>query len=125
MNIAVTKTPAEQAFGGILLPHPRMEDWRWTNLRTLIDRPYPPRLKVAADPRDVARLISASPTARLASARLVFVNGEFASEHSKLPASGDVSVDWRIPEPSRSDDPLLALNSSFATAGLTLTIAPG
>ena len=48
MNIAVNKTPAELAYGGMLLPHPRMEDWSWTNLRVLIDRPYPPRVTVSA-----------------------------------------------------------------------------
>ena len=42
MNIAVNLTPAELALGGMMLPHARMEDWRWTNLRTLIDKPYPP-----------------------------------------------------------------------------------
>ena len=47
MNVAVNKTPAELAYDGMLLPHPRLEDWKWTNLRVLIDRPYPPRVKVS------------------------------------------------------------------------------
>ena len=61
MNIAVNKTPAELAYDGMLLPHPRLEDWKWTNLRVLIDRPYPPRLKVKAEAKDVERLLKDRP----------------------------------------------------------------
>ncbi len=37
MNIAVPRTPAEQAYAlagaEIILPHRQLEDWRWTDLR--------------------------------------------------------------------------------------------
>ena len=37
MNIAVPRTPAEQAYSlagaDITLPHRQLEDWRWTDLR--------------------------------------------------------------------------------------------
>jgi len=125
MNIAVNLTPAELAFGGIMLPHARMEDWRWTNLRTLIDRPYPPGIMVAAAGKDVARLREASPLAKLAAARLVFVNGVFAQEHSRLPASGDVTVKVELPTAPKSDGPLAALNATFASDGLTIAVRPG
>src|SRR5690349_10931241 len=99
MNLAVTRTPAEEAFGGLVLPHPRLEDWKWTNLRTLIDRPYPPRLAVTAADKDVSRLLKASPFAALARARLVFVNGQFDKARSTLPASGDVTVEETMAAP--------------------------
>lgn len=124
MNIAVNKTPAELAYDGMLLPHPRLEDWKWTNLRVLVDRPYPPRLKVTAAKKDVERLLKRDPLAKLAHARLVFVNGEFAEDHSHLPASGDVRVSQRLASVTAEEsEPVLEMNSAFATAGVEIEIA--
>src|SRR5262245_2209152 len=110
MNVAVTKTPAELAYGGMLLPHPRLEDWRWTNLRVLIDRPYPPRVAVDARPAEVRRLLKLSPFAHVARARLVFVNGEFDEAHSALPASGDVEFSPAKASALDLDEPVIAMN---------------
>ena len=54
--MAVQKTAAELALG-LSLPHRKMEDWRWTDLRQLVDKPYPPRQTVAAAAKDVERLL--------------------------------------------------------------------
>src|SRR4051812_39666627 len=115
MSLALTKTPAELAYDGMLLPHPRLEDWRWTNLRVLIDRPYPPRLTVEARLEDVARLLKASPFARLTRPRLVFVNGYFDEKHSTLPASGDVEFSSQTQSALSLDEPIIAMNRRFAT----------
>ena len=48
--MAVQKTAAELALGHSL-PHRKMEDWRWTDLRQLVDKPYPPRQTVVPLPR--------------------------------------------------------------------------
>lgn len=125
MNIAVNLTPAELALGGMMLPHARMEDWRWTNLRTLIDRPYPPGGRIAASAKEVAKLRDASPVARLAAARLVFVNGTFSQAESRFPASGEVEISPGLPGAVGSDEPVAAMNASFATDGLTLSIKAG
>jgi Fe-S cluster assembly protein SufD len=124
MNIAVNKTPAELAYGGVLLPHARMEDWRWTNLRVLIDRPYPPRVPVKARSEDIARLLKTSPFASLARARLVFVNGYFDEKHSLLPASGDVEFSSPAKSSLGLDDPIIAMNRRFATGGGYLRVKP-
>jgi Fe-S cluster assembly protein SufD len=116
MNVAVTKTAAELAYGGELLPNPRMEDWKWTNLRTLIDRPYPPRLNVDGKPAHVARMIKASCFARLAATRMVFVNGHYEATHSKLSNGDNVS---RV----TADEPVLYMNQAFATDGARLTLS--
>lgn len=108
MNVALTKTAAENVYG-ISLPHRRMEDWRWTDLRALIDRPYPPRLNVEAT--GVERLIKASPFGGLA--RLVFVNGYY---HSGLANGTAVS---RIAD----DEPVLQMNKAFATDGARLLLS--
>ena len=116
MNLAVTRTPAELAYGGELLPNPRMEDWKWTNLRTLIDRPYPPRQQVVAKAADVARLLKSSPFAKIAAARMVFVNGHYDAAHSKL-ANGIAQ------SRAAADEPVLKLNAAFATGGARLTLS--
>ena len=116
MNLAVTRTPAELAFGGELLPNPRMEEWKWTNLRTLIDRPYPPRQQVVAKAADVARLLKSSPFAKIAAARMVFVNGHYDAAHSKL-ANGIAQ------SRAAADEPVLKLNAAFATGGAGLTLS--
>ncbi len=116
MNVALTRTAAELAYGGELLPNPRMEDWKWTNLRTLIDRPYPPRLDVPAKKADVARMIKASCFAKVAATRMVFVNGHHDAAHSKL-ANGDTVS--RL----TADEPVLQMNQAFATDGARLKLS--
>jgi len=116
MNVALTRTPAEMAYGGELLPNPRMEDWKWTNLRTLIDRPYPPHIQVEAKAAHVERLIKAACFGRVAAARMVFVNGRYDAAHSKL-ANGDAVS--RV----AADEPVLQLNQSFAADGARLKLS--
>ena len=116
MNVAVTKTPAELAYGGEVLPNPRMEDWKWTNLRTLIDRPYPPRLDVKAKAGHVARIVKASCFAKVAATRMVFVNGHYDATHSKL-ANGDIAS--RV----TADEPVINMNQAFATDGARLKLS--
>ncbi|MGE0242083.1 MAG: Fe-S cluster assembly protein SufD [Parvibaculaceae bacterium] len=123
MNIAVNKTPAELAYDGMLLPHPRLEDWKWTNLRVLIDRPYPPRMKVSASPKDVERLLKRDPLGKLARSRIVFVNGVFEPSWSSLPPGGDVKVTRQLQPVVASDEPVMAMNGAFATDGVVIEIA--
>lgn len=122
MNIAVNKTPAELAYDGMLLPHPRLEDWKWTNLRVLIDRPYPPRIKVTAAPKDVERLLKRDPLAKIAHARVVFVNGAFDKASSHLPSGGAVRVTERLAPLTVADEPVLEMNKAFAAEGVHIEI---
>lgn len=107
MSVAVARTPAEEALGQSL-PHRRMEEWRWTDLRQLVDRPYPPRVDVKADAREIERLVKSSPFSGIAATRHIFVNG-----------SGDGVAPGSI---SEADDPLLRLNHAFATGGAKLKL---
>src|SRR6186713_828599 len=113
MNIAVNKTPAELAYDGMLLPHPRLEDWKWTNLRVLVDRPYPPRVKVTAASKDVERLLKRDPLAKLAHARVVIVNGEFAQSWSNLPPDGGIKVTARLNPLNVENEPVIDFNRAF------------
>jgi Fe-S cluster assembly protein SufD len=116
MNVSIARTEAELAFGGELLPNSRMEDWKWTNLRTLIDRPYPPRLEVEAKAAEIVRIVKSSPFAGLAHSRMVFVNGHFDIAHSKL-ANGSVEAKLL------GGETVLDLNKAFATDGARLTLS--
>ena len=78
------------AFSATGLPHRRMEDWKWTDLRRLIGKAFPPAKGGAAG--DVDAILESSPLKGIARARLVFVNGEFDAWRSQLPAPGDVTV---------------------------------
>jgi Fe-S cluster assembly protein SufD len=111
----VPKTAAELALG-LSLPHRKMEDWRWTDLRQLVDKPYPPRQTVSAAAKDVERLLKSSPFAKVAGARMVFVNGHYAAEHSQLKNNTVASA-------VKLDEPVLTMNAAFATDGAHLEIS--
>lgn len=113
--MVVQKTAAELNYG-LSLPHRKMEDWRWTDLRQLIDKPYPPRQTVVAAPKDVERLLKLSPFAKVAGARMVFVNGYYSAQHSQLKS---------VPTGSRVkiDEPVLTMNAIFNTDGAHLKIS--
>jgi len=115
MNVALTKTPAETVYG-LSLPHRRMEEWRWTDLRQMIDRPYPPRLDVEAKKADVTRIIKASCFAKVAAGRMVFVNGHYDAGHSKLTNGDNASR-------AATDEPVMQMNQAFATDGARLTLS--
>ena len=115
MNVVLTRTAAEEALG-FALPHRKMEDWRWTVLRQMIDQPYPPRLAVEAAPADVARLVASSPFAAVAATRMVFVNGRYDAGHSKR---GQDEIESAI----AADEPVLEMNAAFADDGARLRLS--
>ena len=115
MNMALVTTAAEQALG-LALPHRRMEDWRWTDLRQMIDKPYPPRQSVIATEADIDRLLKSSPFAKLAGTRMVFVNGHYDSRRSKLTNS---AVESR----AVASEPVQQMNLAFATDGARLVLS--
>ena len=160
MNVAVPKTKAESAyleavsagetspewlrelrrsgyesFAGNGLPHRRLEDWKWFDLRQIVDRPYPPQRRAPASESEVAALIARSPFRSIARARLVFVNGVFDAARSQLPASGDVEFvrlgsdgapQWLTQSVAADGkDPISALNAAFVSDGGALRIAAG
>ncbi len=117
MSTALQLTAAEQALG-VSLPHRRMEDWRWTDLRRAITKPYSP-VTVQAEKKNVDRLLATSPFAKVAKARVVFVNGVYDEARSKL--SGlEISKNVIVPKLA---DPLLDLNAKLHPQGVSLSFA--
>ncbi|MGB3140913.1 MAG: Fe-S cluster assembly protein SufD [Aestuariivirga sp.] len=113
--MVVQKTAAEMNYG-LSLPHRKMEDWRWTDLRQLVDKPYPPRQTVVAAAKDVERLLRSSPFAKVGGARMVFVNGRYAAELSQL--KNDT-----VKSTINVDEPVITMNAAFATDGACLKIS--
>jgi len=118
VSTVLAKTGAEEALG-VALPHRRMEEWRWTDLRARLTKPYASS-SVALKSGDIDRLLSASPFAKLAKHRVVFVNGKFDAGRSAvagLDFSKSVSANPSLV------DPVLALNVSLKPEGVTLRFA--
>ena len=115
MSTALMTTAAEQALG-LALPHRRMEEWRWTDLRQMIDKPYPPRQSVTARDADIDRLLKDSPFSKIAATRMVFVNGHYDGKRSKL-------VNGAIESRAVASEPVLQMNQAFATDGAHLVLS--
>ncbi len=117
MSTALQLTSAEQALG-ITLPNRRMEDWRWTDLRARITKPYAP-IKVDATTKDVERLLASSPFVKAAKARVVFVNGMLDEKHSKL---NGLEIAHKVVAASVAD-PLIEMNAKLGAQGVALKFA--
>lgn len=115
MTTAIARTAAEEAYG-FPLPNRRMEDWRWTDLRQAIDKPYPPRQSVDAGQGEVERLLASSIFHTVAATRMVFVNGHYDAALSKL-ANGTAEAK------AVADEPVMQMNAAFATDGAHLTLS--
>ena len=115
MNVMIAKTAAEEALG-ISLPSRRDEDWKWTDLKRLIDKPYGP---VSAKPvtKDIERLIATSPLSATNVHRIVIVNGVMDASHSKTQG---LNIGHTAPAITH-DDPVLSLNAKLRAKTLALS----
>lgn len=116
---------AFEGFAATGLPHRRLEDWKWTDLRQLLDRAYPPLVEPVKPSAEAGNLIARSPFAGAARARLIFVDGRFDPKRSSLPQSGDVTAQATGSETraeASSGDPISALNTAFVTDGAHIRI---
>jgi Fe-S cluster assembly protein SufD len=114
MNVMTTRTAAEEALG-LSLPNRREEEWKWTDLRRLVERPY--GVAIPADHVAVEQLLAQSPFAALKGPRVVIANGKVVEKFSRL---GGVTLSKGVPEITHQDV-LLSLNSTLGAAGSTLS----
>ena len=132
------RSAARAAFVASGLPHRRIEDWKYTDLRNQLAAGYPPLGE--APLADVARfqeMIAASPFAGLDTARAVFADGVFRPELSNLALGDDVDIlslaecldeapDWVTSNlgqvMSRPDNAIAALNMAFARHGAAVRV---
>jgi len=137
-KLATARQQAFEAYERAGLPHRRIEDWKYTDLRVLMRDVLPP----AAAP-DVAALTRAGAALKLHAIegvrRLVLVDGVFAPKLSDIAnpeqglgirtlrevlVSGDAPLHARLLAPD-SSDAMVALNSAMMTDGLVIEVADG
>ena len=137
-KVADARRQAFEAYARLGLPHRRIEDWKYTDLRVLMREVLPP----AAAP-DAAALMRASAALQLHAIdgvrRVVLVDGVFAPKLSELAdlenglgirmlrdvlQAGDTALHAQLFAPENSDS-MVALNSAMMTDGLVIEVADG
>ena len=136
---APLREAAFQRFAATGLPHRRVEEWKYTDLRAVMRDAKP----LASPPDAAAKARAKGAGALLADVecrRLVFVDGAFASELSDLAglepgltiqtmsdalAKGDAFVGARLGKTVPTDNAAVALNTAFMGDGAVIRIAAG
>jgi Fe-S cluster assembly protein SufD len=137
-KIADARQQAFEAYERVGLPHRRIEDWKYTDLRVLMREVLPS----AAAP-DAAALKRAGAALKLHAIegvrRLVLVDGAFAPKLSETGnpekglgirtlrealEGGDIALHAQLFAPENADS-MVALNSAMMTDGLVIDVADG
>jgi len=137
-NVTELRRQAFEAYERVGLPHRRIEDWKYTDLRTLMREVLPP----AAAP-DAAALSRATAALKLHSIdgvrRLVLVDGVFAPQLSEtgnpekgllirnlreVLEAGEAKSQPQLFAPDNTDS-MVALNSAMMADGLVIEVADG
>src|SRR6185436_14544428 len=139
-KVVALREAAAARFDAIGLPHRRVEEWKYTDLRALMREALP-----IAGPSDAAGLARAKNAGRLAgdidARRIVFVDGRFAAELSDLAdlsaglsirpmaqalAGGDPLVADRLGKVVPADrEGVVALNTALMGDGAVIHVAKG
>jgi len=137
-NVAEVRAKAFEAYERAGLPHRRVEEWKYTDLRVLMREvlPLAPRPDAAAI---VRAKVAVAQQAVEGAAKLVLVDGAFVPELSDIASLGDgVSVKSlrevleNSANPAGGDllltsatDSMLSLNAAMATDGVIVTVGDG
>jgi Fe-S cluster assembly protein SufD len=137
---AALRETAFRRFAAQGLPHRRVEEWKYTDLRALMRDAKP--LAAPPDPAALARARSAgSVLDDVTCRRIVFVDGAFAAQFSDLTgleqgltirpmaqalAAGDPLIDEYLGRVVPAEgDPAVSLNTAFMGDGALISIAAG
>jgi Fe-S cluster assembly protein SufD len=137
--IAARREAAFDVFAKQGLPHRRIEEWKYTDLRALMREAKPlanpPDSAAKARAKDAGRMVS-----DLDARRLVFVDGAFVAELSDLHdleaglvvtslaqalAAGDPVLGARLGKLAPANDAAVALNTALMGDGAVIQIAAG
>jgi Fe-S cluster assembly protein SufD len=136
--VAALRDDAFQRFDKQGLPHRRVEEWKYTDLRALMRDSYP-----LAPPPDAAAKLRAKDAGKLLTGvdcrRLVFVDGAFAPDLSDLApeegltigsmaeglAKGDPLVVAHVGKTVETEDAAVALNTALMGDGAVIRVAAG
>src|SRR5665213_4291846 len=136
--VAALRDEAFKRFDAAGLPHRRIEEWKYTDLRALmrdaLPLASPPDAAAKARAKDAGRIF-----ASLDTRRLVFADGAFVPELSDLTpekgititsmaealAKGDALVAKHVGKVFETDDAAVALNTALMGDGAVIRIADG
>jgi Fe-S cluster assembly protein SufD len=137
-KVAAAREQAFEAYERVGLPHRRIEDWKYTDLRVLMREVLP-----LAPAPDAAAIKRASAALKLHAIdgvrRLVLVDGVFAPDLSDVGGLekglsirtlrealevGDAALQAQLFTPDNSD-PMVALNAAMMTDGVLIEVADG
>jgi Fe-S cluster assembly protein SufD len=132
--ITAARRQAFETYERLGLPHRRIEEWKYTDLRALVGEVLP--LAVAPNAAALLRASEAVKAHAFAGARkLVLVDGVFAADLSDLKApASEVSIktlretlekDSGDLLATASTDAMISLNAAMATDGVVVSIADG
>jgi Fe-S cluster assembly protein SufD len=137
-SVADMRQQAFEAWERVGLPHRRIEDWKYTDLRVLMREVLP--LAAAPDAAALTRAAAALKLHDIDGVRvLVLVDGVFAPKLSDLSGlekvldirflrdvleAGDTALHAKVFAPEHSN-PMVALNSAMMTDGVVIEVADG
>ena len=132
-EVIAARREAFESYERLGLPHRRIEEWKYTDLRALVGEVLPP----AAIP-DAAALKRAAEAVKVhafeGARKLVLVDGVFAADLSDVralaPEAGFKTLRETLEKDAgllktASTDAVIALNAAMATDGVVLSIADG
>ncbi|WP_439356805.1 Fe-S cluster assembly protein SufD [Bradyrhizobium sp. DASA03007] len=131
--VIAARREAFETYERLGLPHRRIEEWKYTDLRALVGEVLP--LAAAPDSAALKRAADAVKAHAIAGARkLVLVDGVFAADLSDVKALGSEASLKTLRETLEKDagllnttstDAVIALNAAMTTDGVVLSIADG
>ncbi|MGY4507244.1 Fe-S cluster assembly protein SufD [Bradyrhizobium sp. USDA 3650] len=132
-SVIAVRREAFETYERLGLPHRRIEEWKYTDLRALVGEVLP--LAAAPDAAALKRAAEAVKAHAIAGARkLVLVDGVFAADLSDVKALASEAGFKTLRETLEKDssllktaatDAVIALNAAMATDGVVLTVADG
>ncbi|RXG90887.1 Fe-S cluster assembly protein SufD [Bradyrhizobium zhanjiangense] len=132
-SVIAARREAFETYERLGLPHRRIEEWKYTDLRALVGEVLP--LAAAPDSAALKRAADAVKAHAIAGARkLVLVDGVFAADLSDVKALGSEASLKTLRETLEKDagllttastDAVIALNAAMTTDGVVLSIADG
>lgn len=132
-SVIAVRREAFETYERLGLPHRRIEEWKYTDLRALVGEVLP--LAAAPDAAALKRAADAVKAHAIAGARkLVLVDGVFAADLSDVKALASEASFKTSRETLEKDagllktastDAVIALNAAMATDGVVLSIADG
>jgi Fe-S cluster assembly protein SufD len=138
-QVGELRAKAFQSFESAGLPHRRVEEWKYTDLRALM-REAKPLARIPDQETKLRARKAGEMLAGIEARRIVFVDGAFAPELSDLTsleaglridslaaalAQADSEIVTHLGKVPPVEDVALALNTAFMADGVVIEVAPG